>query len=93
MSGIDFRRHATRAGLSTTALAMALLASSAAFAQDAAAPRGTPPDTKVSADGQPAKDGEILVTGSRVGHLKQRNLHSTTSTRVCTMSRGTSAGQ
>jgi iron complex outermembrane receptor protein len=66
MSGIVFRKHFARLGLSTAALAVGLFSSSTAFAQDVPDP-GAPQNTNVQANGEPKKDGEIIVTGSRVG--------------------------
>jgi outer membrane receptor protein involved in Fe transport len=67
MTGIVFRRHFARLGLSTAALAVGLLTSGTAFAQDTAPP-GTPQNASVQANGEATKDanGQIIVTGSRV---------------------------
>ena len=72
------RKHLSRLGLSTIALAAGLLASGTAFAADTAQPapqddtavpgnEQTTSDTKVQANGDAAKDSNaIIVTGSRV---------------------------
>jgi outer membrane receptor protein involved in Fe transport len=65
MSGIVFRKHFVRLGLSTATLAVGLLASGTALAQDVPDP-GAPQNTNVQANGEAKKDAEIIVTGSRV---------------------------
>jgi outer membrane receptor protein involved in Fe transport len=67
MREIDFRRNSVRLGLSTTALAVALLTSGTALAQDTPDP-GTPQNASAQANAEPKKDTEIIVTGSRVAH-------------------------
>ena len=67
MSGSVSRKHFARLGLGTAGLAVSLLASGTAFAQDAA-DSGTPQSTSVQTDGETRKGNEIIVTGSRVGH-------------------------
>ncbi len=62
MSGIGFRKHLARLGLSASALTVGLLTSQAAFAQDAANP-GAPDNTNVQANGDARKDSQIIVTG------------------------------
>ena len=66
MSGTVSRKHFARLGLGTAGLAVSLLASSTAFAQDAATP-DNPQSPPVQANGEPVKNNEIIVTGSRVG--------------------------
>jgi iron complex outermembrane receptor protein len=79
MSGTVSRKHLSRLGLSTFALAVGLFAGGTAFAKDAAAvadPQNdgnvagnaqTTSDTNVQANGEAAKDkNAIIVTGSRV---------------------------
>ena len=68
MSGIASRNRFARLGLSSLALSVGLLTSGTALAQDAAPP-GTPQGTDVQANGEATKNsnGEIIVTGSRVG--------------------------
>ena len=64
MSGIVFRKHFARRGLSSAALAVGLLTGGTALAQDAPPP--SPQTSDVQANGEPAKGSEIIVTGSRV---------------------------
>lgn len=66
MSGTVSRKHLSRLGLSSFALAVGLFAGGTAVAQDVTPP-STPKDTDVQANGDATKGkNEILVTGSRV---------------------------
>jgi len=66
MSGIVSRKHFARLGLGTAGLAVALMSGGTASAQDASNPEATT-SADVQANGDSAKPGEIIVTGSRVG--------------------------